>query len=373
MKGAGDKMTDREKYEPPKKLPSTSEIAICFMSVFLLALMIRNADVALSYMQTALSLCARTVIPSLFPFMVLSEMFLSSGAARTLGKLLSPIAKALFGVSGEGALPVILGAFCGFPIGARCAVSLFDAGRITKDECERLLAISSTPSSAFLISATGIALFGSRAFGRLLWVSTLLSALILGVALNLLSKGKREKESTKATKSERQRLDAYSFSDAISSSSEAMLRVCGFVVFFTAFIGVLCDLLDALSLSSELRTLICSAFEMTSGVSSAAALDSTQTGALLAAFAVGWSGISVHLQISSICRGRDISLKPYFFSKLASGILTAAIVKISLTLRPIEFHAEAPTAFVPPRAAGIVSAMFLAICIMRFFKAARSK
>lgn len=366
-------MTDRGKYEETQRDISISDIAICFMSVFLFALMIRNSDVALSYMSKGLSLCARTVIPSLFPFMVLSELFLSSGAARTLGKLFSPVAKTLFGVSGEGVTPILLGAFCGFPIGARCAVSLFDSGRISKNECERVLAISSVPSSAFLISSVGIALFGSRAFGRLLFSVTLLCSLILGVVLNLISKKKRHKESLGAAKKESPRLSAYNFSDAISSSAEAMLRVCGFVVFFTAFVGVLCETLDILCLSPELRATICAIFEMTSGVSNAASLDSISTGALLAAFAVGWSGISVHLQISSICRGRELSLRPYILSKLASGVLTAALVRGYLALRPIEFHTDLPTALIPPRAAWIISALFLLSLSCLLFKKLRKK
>ena len=361
-------MTDKRKYDAGGREISLTDIAICFMWVFLLALMIRNSDVAISYMRSALSLCARSVIPSLFPFMVLSELTLSSGAARTLGKLFSPVAKRLFGVSGEGVTPILLGAFCGFPIGARCAVSLFDRGRISKDECERLLAISSVPSSAFLIGAVGISLCGSRAFGRLLWCSALLSALLLGVAQNLISKRKAQKERASAPEKERARLTASTLSDAISSSAEAMLRVCGFVVFFTAFVGVLCSFFDAISLPAYLRAAICSAFEMTGGVSSAAALDDKIKSATLAAAAVGWSGISVHLQISSICRGRDLSLRPYILSKLASGVLTAALVRGYLAHYPIELHTELPTSLIPTRAAWIISALFLLSLSCLFFK-----
>jgi spore maturation protein SpmB len=172
-------MTDKRIYKP-----RAAELAACFFGVFMLALMIRNSELAIKYVKDALSVCATTLIPALFPFMVVSDIFVKSGCADTLGAMLSAPMRAIFGVRGAGAVPVVLGAICGFPIGARCAVSLFDAGKISKDECERLIAVSSSPSSAFLIGAVGVSLFGSRALGRALYVSTLVSSVLVGIALN---------------------------------------------------------------------------------------------------------------------------------------------------------------------------------------------
>ena len=52
------------------------------MTTFCFLLVLRNADAAVEYMGRGLTLCARTVIPSLFPFMVLSELLVSSGAGE---------------------------------------------------------------------------------------------------------------------------------------------------------------------------------------------------------------------------------------------------------------------------------------------------
>ena len=182
-------MTDKQIYKI-----SATDFIICFLGVFLLALMIRNSELAIKYVKEGLTLCAGTLIPALFPFMVVSDVFVKSGGADTLGALFAAPMRVLFGISGAGAVAAMLGALCGFPIGARCAVSLFDKGKITQDECERLIAISSSPSSAFLISAVGISLFGSRAFGRALYLATLAASLTVGIALNIISRKKRKKE-----------------------------------------------------------------------------------------------------------------------------------------------------------------------------------
>lgn len=361
-------MTDKRIYKF-----KASELAGCFFGVFLLALMIRNSELATKYIKEGLSVCSGTLIPSLFPFMVLSDIFVTSGGADTLGKLLAKPMRALFGVSGAGAVAAVLGALCGFPIGARCAVSLFDAGEITKDECERLIAISSSPSSAFLISAVGISLFGSKALGRALYAATLASSLIIGVALNIISKAKRKSDTTNshpknAPPAQKKRFCIADISNAIAASAEAMLKICAFVVFFTAFVGTLCDALDACAIPQILRAIICSIIELTGGVREAASVASVPLGATIAAFAAGWSGVSVHLQIAAICQGRDISLRPYLVSKLASGALTAAIITIYLRVCSPTFHSSTATALIIPKGAYIITAAFGVICVLVMVK-----
>ena len=363
MRGVDAKMTDRSIYKS-----KWGDFALCFLGVFLIALMIRNSDVAIKYVKDGLSLSASVLIPSLFPFMVVSDIFVRSGAARTLGSLLSAPMRTLFGIRGEGAVAVVLGALCGFPIGARCAVSLFDSGRISGEECERLMALSSNPSSAFLISAVGVSLFGSRAFGRVLYIATLASSATVGVVAGALSRRRAKKAPSERPldtprESLNDRFRASDISDAIASSADAMLRVCAFVVFFVAFTGTLCEMLDALPLSQTLKAAVCGIFELTGGVTEAAKLRPVEIGGVLAAFASGWSGLSVLLQISSICRGREISLLPYVISKLATGVLTASVTALCLRLSPPEFYADAPTVLLEVRGAHIITAAFVVISI----------
>lgn len=369
MRGVCIKMTDKRIYKP-----RIAELAACFFGVFMLALMIRNSELAIKYVKDALSVCATTLIPALFPFMVVSDIFVKSGCADTLGAMLAAPMRAIFGVKGAGAVPVVLGAICGFPIGARCAVSLFDAGKISKDECERLIAVSSSPSSAFLIGAVGVSLFGSRALGRALYVSTLVSSVLVGIALNVISKAKRKKAPDAAllkasyTK-QRNRFGAASVADAITASADAMLKICAFVVFFTAFTGTLCEMIEGLPPTP--RALICAVFELTGGVREAASIAPAHLGATVAAFAGGWSGVSVHLQIASICGGREISLRPYIASKLVSGVLTAAMIAAYLRLVPTELYRDTYAYLALPRGAYLITAAFCAVCALMLFRKKR--
>ena len=55
---------------------------------------------------------------------------------------------------------------------------------------------------------------------------------------------------------------------------------------------------------------------------------------LMCAAALGWSGLSVHLQIATICSGRNISLTPYFIAKAAQGVICLVLVGVLLRLFP---------------------------------------
>ena len=68
--------------------------------------------------RDALRLCADTIIPSLFPFFVLSVLLNRLGLPGMLSRLMGRAASALFGVSGEGASALFIGLTGGYPMGA---------------------------------------------------------------------------------------------------------------------------------------------------------------------------------------------------------------------------------------------------------------
>ncbi len=71
-----------------------------------------------------LALCGNVIIPSLFPFFVLSSLVVELGMSRYLGRLLQPVMAPLFRVNGACAAALALGFVGGYPVGARTAISL---------------------------------------------------------------------------------------------------------------------------------------------------------------------------------------------------------------------------------------------------------
>ena len=89
-----------QKNKKEKKTANT-EVAFCLMVLFSLFLLLCSPDVAIASMRDGLLLCANTVIPSLFPFMVISELLVKSGTSSYLGKIASPLFSPVFGLGKE--------------------------------------------------------------------------------------------------------------------------------------------------------------------------------------------------------------------------------------------------------------------------------
>ena len=321
-----------------KRRPLTFFSARVFFFVFAffcLTLLLRNPDVAIDYMSRGLLLCAKTVIPSLFPFMVLSELIVSGCAQSSgLSRLLSPLGR-LFGLPPIGCCAVVLGMLCGFPVGAKCVCQAYDNGLLTRGEAERALAFSNNPSSAFLISAVGVSLWHNRRFGILLYAVVIVSAAISGILLNKLSKHDRDRTAKPPFyTSTVNRTGARLFTEAVSSAASSMLLICAYVIFFSTLSGTLGIALAPLKLPQTATAVLFGLLELSGGVSAASGLGNAMTGAVLCAFCVGWSGLSVHCQALSVCDGRGFSFRPYFFAKLFQGLLCALLFGMLIKLFP---------------------------------------
>jgi hypothetical protein len=89
-----------------------------------------------------------------------------------------------------------------------------------------------------------------------------------------------------------------------------------------------------LALPEAITALLYGFFEMSSGVSAAAALHKRPLSVMLCALTVGWSGLSVHCQLVTLADGRGLSFRPYLCARAAQALLCALSV---LILSPFVF------------------------------------
>ena len=288
-------------------------------------LLLARSDTAIEYMKKGLKLCSEKVIPSLFPFMVISELLVRCGVGRRIGNLIGKPFKFLFGVSESAACAFTLGLLCGFPIGASTICSMIEEGEIGESEAVSAMTFCNNPGSAFVINAVGVSLFGSRRVGLVLYLSVILSAIVVGGFGHLMRKNKKRPSAERALCVLKVRKSgAELFTSAVSNSAVSMLTVCAYVTFFSSLLGCLGVLLVRWGISDILFAAVFGFFEISGGVGMAAEISDIRTAVMLIAAILGWSGLSVHLQISSVCKGR-IDLRPYFLAKLAQSILCGVI------------------------------------------------
>ncbi len=302
---------------------------LCLASLFLFALFLKNSTVAIRAMSKGLRLCVHTVIPSLFPCMVASDLLVAGGGAERFGRLLRRPFRALFGIRGEAACAVLLGMLCGFPIGTRCALALYQNHRLTEDEFSRVLAFSNHPSSAFLISTVGLSLFGSARTGLLFYLTTLFSAVLIQLVFPRKKEPRPERENSPP--SEAIPSVASALSGAVSGSALALIPICAFIVFFSTVVESLSYLCRGLSLPETVSALLFGIFELTSGAARAADAPAN-VAPYLCAFAVGWGGLSVHFQMLHLVGDVPFSKKTYFGIKLAQAFLNVLLLAFLLRI-----------------------------------------
>jgi len=274
-----------------------------------------------STVEESLAMCARVLIPSLFPYMVISAMLVQGVSAERTGKYFDGIMRKLFDLPGCAFSAFFLGALCGFPIGAKSACELHSRGLMNKGETERLIALANNAGPAFVIEVVGVCFWNSRGMGIILYLAQIVSAVIIGIFLaHLPSKNdhKPMQDSVPVVQNENITFLS-SLSRAVSSSAQSMLTVCGFVVFFASLSGLIEHLLCHLNLR-QLLPFTHALLEFSGGSAQAASLGGT-SGAFLAGLAVGWSGLSVFAQCSIFTSEAGISLRTACAAKCIQGIL----------------------------------------------------
>ena len=266
--------------------------------------------------KSGLSLCANVIIPTVFPFTVLSEFiycFCDFSSIKCIGSLFERV----FKINKCGIYPFLLGLTCGFPLGVKVAGQMYRDGSLTKDEAERIISFCNNTGPAFVICGIGAGLRGNVAEGIILYLSMVISALAVGAVLAF---GKQQGRSHTSIRHQR----PFSLTEAIKSAGAGTLTVCSYITFFACAVGML-----RAFLSESLPYLLLISFvEVGSATSilSKTALLSDLPSLTLTAFAISFSGFSVHLQAWSMISDLDLSFSKYLGAKLLQGLLSALLV-----------------------------------------------
>ena len=306
-------------------------------AILLFAVALAFASCGAEYIKKSLSLSITAVIPVLFPSAVISGIIASGHGGKLLISIFGRAIKSLFGVGKNATPAVILGFFCGFPIGAMVASRLYAQGSITKSELTRLMTFVNNPGAAFVIYSLGGEMLGSMRLGVIIYVSILLTAAISGILGRFfmdteLSDGVSRSFSVSPLPD--------LVTSSVSSAISGMLSVCAYSAFFSAVVGILSRFLTHIGISFSISAAIFGFFELISGVGFLAQSSNGLFAALSAAAVCSWSGISVMMQISAVCRSslgdEKFSFAPMMLSKCFQSILCPCLVFLLIKLTRID-------------------------------------
>ncbi|MGG4035834.1 nucleoside recognition domain-containing protein, partial [Paenibacillus cisolokensis] len=130
-------------------------ILLACTSLFFVASIVRQPDEAFQASLQGLSIWWNLVFPGLLPFLVLAELMAAYGVVQALGVLLEPAMRRLFRLPGEAGFAVAAGWTMGSPAGAEATAALRRRAALSRDEGERLLALSHMPNPVFMLVVVG--------------------------------------------------------------------------------------------------------------------------------------------------------------------------------------------------------------------------
>jgi len=249
--------------------------------------------------------------------MVISDFYTYYGKPESI-PLIKDIFHHAFKLPSAGLGAFICGNVGGFPIGAKITADLYREGGIDKSSAERLMALSSNPSCAFIVGGVGLGMFKDFKTGIILTLSVYLSCIICGV----LSKPKSNISNFTYNISKQK----YDFVNSVKNAGSNSVSIISFIALFSVIVGFLKKYIK----TEGFLYLLTSILEVTNAVELFANSNILSRFFKIAAcaFSLGFGGVSVMMQTSVFTANEKLSMKPYFLIKLAQGAISSLLAAL---------------------------------------------
>lgn len=295
--------------------------AVTVLSAVGMLVLIFDGRTAMAGAIDGMEICLRTVIPSLFPFFVLSILLTGSLSGMRM-PILAPLGR-LCSMPKSAESLLLIGLLGGYPVGAQVITQAFEQGQLSKQEAHRLLGFCSNAGPAFIFGIAG-SLFSSSSTAWLLWGIHILSAVAVGSVLP----GRHTANAQYTTST------IVTLPSALSKALKTMANVCGWIILFRVIIAFLNRWLLWL-LPETLQLLTVGLLELANGCHSLTQTQSEAIRFMISASILGFGGVCVGMQTISVTGSLGTGM--YFPGKVLQGLLSLAL---SSAIAPVMFPDE---------------------------------
>lgn len=276
-----------------------------FLAMGLMVLFILDSENSVNYAREGIEICLSTVIPSLFPFIVLSGVITS--AFSGIGSIFRLPARLCNMPYGSESL-LLTGWLGGYPVGAQSVYIAFKNGHIQKADAERLLGFCNNAGPAFIFGIT-LCIFDSPVIPWFLWGIQILSSLITGIILP----GKASPSSPSG------KVQTFNVSESLVQAVRSTGIICGWVIIARIIIGF-CEYLVLRSLPAELSVFLKGFIELSNGCVALNDIESEQVRFVFCSVMLTFGGLSVWMQTQSIVA--ELSVNLWFRGKLLQTLVS---------------------------------------------------
>ncbi len=311
----------------------------------LMLLLLSFPKLSLEGARKGLLLWYQTVVPTLLPFMICTNLVVSMNGIRFLTAPVAPLCKRLLGISDSGCFVLLGGMLCGYPMGAKNCSDFLSQGCLSLPEARCLYGISSLPSPMFLAGymMAKISQCAGPSLFLPLWKLAAAIYLPLIPMFYLASRlygfhrpKERMKPQTspgvtaKGSPSQNQdQLPSLSLDEAIMSSIQIMVKIGGYLMMFSI---LACFIRRFPFTNPRLSCLLISAAEMTTGMEETSKTLFGLPGVQMILASGVFGGFSGVFQVKSVTKNAGLSIRHYVLWKTLHCILSCLTFTLLLAL-----------------------------------------
>ena len=278
--------------------------------------MIVYPKVILEGAKTGVLLWFEAILPSLLPYMIISNIIILAGLSEDMAFIMKPVTK-LLRIAPSAAYCILAGVFFGYPACAVASVGMYKENRLDRETACFVSCAFNNISPAFIAGYVCIGILNNskKIFSvlSLFYIILLLSTIIIRITIfrNLTDNTPTISVSGLTKKSV---LDT-----AIMSSLTNIARLAGYIVIFSVIATVIS------LIPWHYTGIICSLFEITTGINILCqSFSDTKLLLLIIIPMLSFGGISGIFQTFGVDTEGIIDRKKYIYSRIISMIVSLA-------------------------------------------------
>lgn len=305
-----------------KNRPHYLRLLLCFTALFVTII---DSKTAITSASSGIEMCLRTIIPSLFPAMILCDMLVQNLSTLNL-HMISTFETMCNLPTGSGGI-FISGLLGGYPIGAKLIAQHYNSGNISKNKAQILLKYCSNAGPAFIFGLCG-PLFPNLGYPLALWLIHITASLF--VAKNT---GRGSSEPKLPAKKQ-----PYSITQSIQNCTLTMAFICSWIIIFRVMIGFIVKWF-LWRLPEATHAFIIGSLELSNGIYLLKSTSEIGLKFILCSFMLACGGTCILLQTKQVIGA--LSIKPYLAGKATQTAISIAlsIIFVSLLKKSIPLNA----------------------------------
>ena len=306
-------------------MKKTISVGIIFLLIFYL---LRFPSDAVDAAGNGLMLWYQTILPTLLPFAILSNIFISCNMFYLLSNLLHPIIRIVLPIGREGTFPVFAGFLFGFPMGSRICAVVISEGKLSYEEASVIFAVANNMSPVFISSY--ILHHSLRAQNLIIPSFLALYAPAVLCGKLLLSRQKKQQKNQHKNTAPGFQINFKIVDAAIMNGFETLTKLGGYIMLFS----IIASMIHHIPIQNPIvKATAVGLIEITNGIAytSATALG-PKSKYLLCILFTAFGGLCGLAQTSSMISGSNLPIKRYVCIKL---FLCAASTGFAALLYPL--------------------------------------